>query len=69
MAVSVRFISTFHGLTVSKKLFFVKGKRLDQIIDQLESQIPGLKEKLLDSDGKLHPAYQVICTKGNTQRI
>lgn len=69
MAVTVRFISTFHDLTGSKKLFFVEGKTFEQIIDELESQIPGLKEKLLDSDGKLHPAYQVIRTKGNTQGV
>jgi len=69
MAVTVTFLSAFHDLTGSKKLFFVKGKRLDQIIDELESRIPGLKEKLLDSDGKLHPAYQVIRTKGNTQGV
>jgi|GEM_PF-1319640 len=65
MAVTVRFLSAFHDLTPSKSLFFVEEERLDQIIDELETQIPGLKEKLLDSDGKLHPAYQVIHIKGN----
>lgn len=69
MAVTVRFLSAFHDLTPSKKLFFAGGERLGQIIDELEMQIPGLKAKLLDSDGKLHPAYQVIHIKGDIQEL
>ncbi|MFQ5834448.1 MAG: MoaD/ThiS family protein [bacterium] len=68
MTVTVRFLSAFHDLTGSKRLFFVEGKTLEQIIDELETQIPGLKEKLLDSDGKLHPAYHVIHIKGNNMQ-
>jgi len=69
MAVTVRFLSAFHDLTPSRKLFFVGGEKLGQIIDELEMQIPGLKARLLDSHGKLHPAYQVIHIKGDIQEL
>jgi molybdopterin converting factor small subunit len=69
MPVAVRFLSAFQDLTHSKKLFFVEKKRLDQIIDDLEIQIPGLKGKLIHSDGKIHPAYQVIHIKGDIQEL
>lgn len=69
MAVTVRFLSAFHDLTPSRKLFFVEGEKLGQIIEELEKQIPGLKAKLLDSDEKLHLAYQVIHTKGDIQEL
>jgi len=69
MAVTVKFLSAFQDLTQSKKLFFVEKERLDQIIDELEIQIPGLKGRLINSDGKIHPAYQVIHIKGDIQEL
>ncbi len=69
MAVTVRFLSAFQDLTLSKKSFFVEGERLDQIIEELERQLPGLKKELLDTDGQPHPAYQMIHIKGNIQRL
>ncbi len=69
MAVTVRFLSAFHDLAPSRKLFFVEGEKLGQIIEELEKQIPGLKTKLLDSDEKLHLAYQVIHIKGDIQEL
>jgi molybdopterin converting factor small subunit len=69
MAITVKFLSAFQDLTHSKKLFFVEKERLDQIIDDLEIQIPGLKEKLIHTDGKINPAYQVIHIKGDIQEL
>jgi molybdopterin converting factor small subunit len=69
MAVTVKFLSAFQDLTQSKKLFFVEKERLDQIIDELEIQIPGLKGRLINSDRKIHPAYQVIHIKGDIQEL
>ncbi len=69
MAVTVRFLSAFQDLTHSKKLFFVEKERLDQIIDDLEIQVPGLKRKLIHSDGKINPAYQLIHIKGDVQEL
>ncbi|NIS72742.1 MAG: hypothetical protein GTO12_28530 [Proteobacteria bacterium] len=69
MAVTVKFLSAFQDLTLSTKLFFVEGNSFGQIINELEMQIPGLKARLLDSDGKLHPAYQVIHIKGDIQEL
>ncbi len=68
-AVTVRFLSAFQDLTQSKKLFFVEKERLGQIIDELERQIPGLKGRLLDAAGKIHPAYQIIHIKGDIQEL
>jgi molybdopterin converting factor small subunit len=69
MAVTVKFLSAFQDLTHSKKLFSVEKERLGQIIDELEIQIPGLKRKLIHSDGKINPAYQVIHIKGDIQEL
>jgi molybdopterin converting factor small subunit len=69
MAVTVKFLSAFQDLSHSKKLFLVEKERLDQIIDDLEVQIPGLKGKLIHSDGKINPAYQVIHIKGDIQEV
>lgn len=69
MAVTVKFLSAFQDLNHSKKLFFVDKGKLDQIIDELEIQIPGLKRKLIHSDGKINPAYQVIHIKGDIQEL
>jgi molybdopterin converting factor small subunit len=69
MAVTVRFLSTFQDLTHSKKLFFVEKTRLDQIIDDLEIQIPGVKKRLVGQDGRIHPAYQVVHIQGDIQRL
>jgi molybdopterin converting factor small subunit len=69
MMVTVKFLSAFKELTKSRKLFFVEKERLDQIIDDLEIQIPGLKKKLIHSGGKINPAYQVIHIKGDIQEL
>jgi molybdopterin converting factor small subunit len=69
MAVTVRFLSAFQDLTQSKKLFFVEKERLDQVIDDLESQIPGIKKRLISPQGGIHPAYQLIHIKGDIQEV
>jgi molybdopterin synthase sulfur carrier subunit len=69
MAVTVKFLSAFQDLTQSKKVFFVERQRLDQIIDELDVQAPGLKQKLIQQNGRIHPAYQVIHIKGDVQEL
>ena len=69
MAVKVSFLSAFQDLTQSKKIFFVEKERLDQILDELEGQIPGIKKKLINAEGEIHPAYQVIHVKGDVQEL
>ena len=69
MAITVKFLSAFQDLTQGKKIFFVDQDRLSKIIVDLERQIPGLKVKLLDQEGKIHPAYQVIHIKGDIQEL
>jgi molybdopterin converting factor small subunit len=69
MAVRVRFLSAFQDLIHSKRLFFVEKERLDEILDELEDQIPGINNRLIDREGKIHPAYQIIHIKGDVQEL
>jgi molybdopterin converting factor small subunit len=69
MAVTVKFLSAFQDLTQSKRLFFVKKESLGQIMDELESQVPGIKKRIINQEGKIHPAYQVIHIKGDIQEV
>ena len=69
MAITVKFLSAFQDLTQGKKIFFVDQDRLSKILLDLERQIPGLKAKLLDQKGKIHPAYNVILIKGDIQQL
>jgi len=69
MAVTVKFLSAFQDLTQSKKVFFVEREKLDQIIDELDMQIPGLKQKLIHPSTGIHPAYQIIHVKGDIQEL
>jgi len=69
MAITVKFLSAFQDLTQGKKIFFVDQDRLSKILVDLERQIPGLKAKLLDQEGKIHPAYNVILIKGDIQQL
>ena len=69
MTVTVKFLSAFQDLTQSKKVFFVEREKLDQIIDELEIQVPGLKQKLIRPNREIHPAYQIIHVKGDIQEL
>jgi len=69
MAITVRFSSAFQDLTHGKKVFSVDGDRLSKILVDLERQIPGLKTKLLDKEGKIHLAYHVILIRGDMQEL
>jgi molybdopterin converting factor small subunit len=69
MAVTVKFLSAFQDLTQSKKVFFVEQERLGQIIDELDIQIPGLKQKLIHPSRGIHPAYQILHVKGDIQEL
>jgi molybdopterin converting factor small subunit len=69
MAVTVKFLSAFQDLTQSKKVFFVEREKLGQIIDELDVKVLGLKQKLIQPNGKIHPAYQVIHIKGDVQEL
>ena len=69
VAVTVKFLSAFQDLTQSKKVFFVEREKLDQIIDELDMQIPGLKQKLIHPSTGIHPAYQIIHVKGDIQEL
>jgi molybdopterin synthase sulfur carrier subunit len=69
MAITVKFLSAFQDLTGGEKVFFVDQDQLSKILLDLEKQIPGLRDKLLDREGKIHPAYNVILIKGDIQQL
>jgi len=69
MAITIKFLSAFQDLTQGKKIFFVDQNRLSKILEDLDRQIPGLKEKFLDKEGKIHPAYSLILVRGDIQQL
>jgi molybdopterin converting factor small subunit len=69
MAIPVKFLSAFQEQTQGKTTFFVEEGQLSQIFGELQKEIPGLKEKLWDKEGKIHPAYNVILIRGDTQQL
>jgi len=69
MSVTVEFLSVFPDLRGGKRTFSVKPAALGKIMDQLEDRIPGLKEKLVNQEGEIHPAYVVILTRGEVQKL
>lgn len=69
MSVTVEFLSVFPDLRGGKRTFSVKPAALGKIMDQLEDRIPGLKEKLVNQEGNIHPAYVVILTRDGVQKL
>jgi len=69
MAITVTFLSAFQDLTHGKKLFLVDEDRLSKILDGLEREVPGLKAKLFDKEGKIHPAYNVMLVRGDVLQL
>ena len=47
--------SLLEGLTGGARTVAVPGRNLRQVINALEERFPGMKERLLDEDGKLIP--------------
>jgi molybdopterin converting factor small subunit len=69
MSVTVEFVSVFPDLRSRKRRFNVKPADLGKILDELEGRIPGLKQKLLDQESRIHPAYVVILRRGDVQKF
>jgi len=53
MAVKVRIPSPLQKVTGGQSEVTGEGGKLSEVIDSLESQYPGLKEKICDADGKI----------------
>ncbi len=69
MGIRVTFSSAFQDLTRGRKSFQVRGDRLAAVLSDLEGQVPGLGGKLVDAEGRIHPAYQIILIRGTTQEL
>lgn len=60
-------MSVFPDLRGRERVFTVKSATLNKIIDQLEDMIPGIKQKLINQKGEIHPAYVVVLKRGESQ--
>ncbi len=69
MAITVTFSSAFQDLTHGRRAFSASGDRLSAILRHVDRQVPGLRAKLFDAQGRIHPAYQVILIRGKSQEL
>ena len=53
MAIKVRIPAPLQKLTKDKGLVEVEGKSIRELIENLERQYPGIKERLYDDQGKI----------------
>ncbi|HUK84142.1 MAG TPA: ubiquitin-like small modifier protein 1 [Verrucomicrobiae bacterium] len=53
MAINVRIPTPLRKLTQDKETVQTTGKTIDEIVENLEKQYPGLKERLCDERGEL----------------
>ncbi len=53
MSISVRIPAPLRGLTADQDLVSASGGSLGECIDNLESQHPGIKERLCEASGEL----------------
>jgi molybdopterin synthase sulfur carrier subunit len=53
MSVTVRVPTTLRTLTAGSSEIAVEGSTVAEVLDQLEAQHPGFKERLLDGEGGL----------------
>lgn len=60
MSVSIRVPTTLRPLTGGKAEVTVEADTLGGVIDALEAQHPGFRDRLLDDDGNLHRFVNVF---------
>ncbi len=66
--ITVSFSSAFQDLTGGRRAFRVEGRRLSEVFDALEREVPGLRRQLLPA-GQIHLAYQLILVRGDEQEL
>lgn len=59
--------SLLRELTNGQKSLFIKGDTVRQVIENLESKYPGIKERLCDGDG-LRPSISIV-VDGHTSTL
>ncbi len=69
MAITVTFSSAFQELTHGRRSYQASGDRLSGILRDVDRQVPGLRTKLFNEQGRIHPAYQVILIRGKSQEL
>jgi len=69
LSIRVRFLSAFQDLTEGRKVFTVEGDRVLSALQDLEGQVPGLREKLRLSEGTVHPAYHLLLLRKGRQLL
>lgn len=59
--------SLLRELTNGQKSIFIKGETVRQVIENLESKYPGIKERLCDGD-RLRPSISIV-VDGHTSTL
>ena len=60
--------SLLQGLTGGASTVTVPGRTLRQVIDNLDAQHPGIKERLVDEEGRLQPEI-AAAIDGDTEHL
>jgi len=69
MAVTVRIPTPLRRLTDGKDRVDAEGDRLALVIDSLETQFPGFKERLYDENGDLRHFVNVYVNSEDVRRL
>jgi MoaD family protein len=59
MSIEVRIPALLQRAVGGAKLIQGQGRTVKELLDNLDSQYPGFKERMLTGDGKLHPFIRV----------
>jgi molybdopterin synthase sulfur carrier subunit len=69
MAVKVRIPTPLRQLTGGQRVVEVEGRTLAEVIDALERRFPGIKERLIDGDGRLHRFVNVFVNEQDARLL
>lgn len=60
MNIKVRVPLSLHKLTGNKTEFECQGDTIEELLTNLNSQYPGIREILYDEEGKIRPSYSLF---------
>jgi len=69
MAVKVRIPTPLRQLTGGQRVVEVEGRTLAEVIDALDRRFPGIKERLIDGDGRLHRFVNVFVNEQDARLL
>ncbi|MDR7434240.1 MAG: MoaD/ThiS family protein [Armatimonadota bacterium] len=69
MAVKVRIPTPLRQLTGGEKTVEVEGRTLAEVIDALDKRFPGIRERLVDGEGKLHRFVNIFINEQDARLL